>query len=136
MSEKNRRRFILEFGMGLDQHGQDVTNAARKAVKDAAARSCLAGLIEVVRLRDVNDMIVDIRVACPHPEKVDREAVLAALPFGRKRLTVVEGGMAAHGLFQPELGDATDEAYIANAAVTVWVDVDAMLEAWREELSE
>ncbi len=133
MKDKNLKRFILEFGMGLDQHGQDVTNAACKAVKDAAARSCLSGIIEVVRLRDVNDMLVDIHVACPHPEKVDRNAVLAALPFGQKQLTVTGGGMVAQGLFQPELGDATDEAYIANAAVTVWVDVDAMLEVWRAE---
>jgi len=133
MKDKNLKRFILEFGMGLDQHGQDVTNAACKAVKDAVARSCLSGIIEVVRLRDVNDMLVDIHVACPHPEKVDRNAVLAALPFGQKQLTVTGGGMVVHGLFQPELGDATDEAYIANAVVTVWVDVDAMLEVWRAE---
>jgi len=133
MKDKNLKRFILEFGMGLDQHGQDVTNAACKAVKDAVARSCLSGIIEVVRLRDVNDMLVDIHVACPHPEKVDRNAVLAALPFGQKQLTVTGGGMVVHGLFQPELGDATDEAYIANAVVTVWVDVEAMLEVWRAE---
>lgn len=131
MNDHTLKRFILEFGMGLDQHGQNVTNAASKAVKDAVARSCLSGLIEIVRLRDVNDMIVDIQVACPHPEQVNRDAVLAALPFGRKQLTVTEGGMVAHGLFQPELGDTTDEAYIANAVVTVWVDVDAMFEAWR-----
>ncbi len=51
---ENLRRFVLEFGMGLDQHGQDVTNAACKAVKDAVARSCLSGLLEIVRLHDVN----------------------------------------------------------------------------------
>src|SRR3989304_3642595 len=98
MKDKNLKRFILEFGMGLDQHGQDVTNAACKAVKDAVARSCLSGIIEVVRLRDVNDMLVDIHVACPHPEKVDRNAVLAALPFGQKQLTVTGGGVVVHGL--------------------------------------
>ncbi len=132
-NHRNLKRFVLEFGMGLDQHGQDVTNAACKAVKDAVARSCLSGLLEIVRLSHVNDMLVDIRVACPHPERVDRQAVLAALPFGEKRLTVSEGGMVAHGLFQPELGDITDEAYVANAAITVWVDVDEMLRAWGAE---
>jgi uncharacterized protein (TIGR02058 family) len=130
---RNLKRFVVEFGMGLDQHGQDATNAACKAVKDAVARSCLSGLLEIVRLRDVNDMLVDIQVACPHPGSVDRQAVLAALPFGEKRLTISEGGMVAHGLFQPELGDATDEAYMANAAITVWVNVDEMLRAWGVE---
>ena len=126
----HQKRFIIEFGMGLDQHGQNPTRAACKAVKDAVARSCLAGLLEIVRLRDVNDMLVAIQVACPHPEQVDRQAVLDALPFGKKELTLCEGGMVAHGLFQPELGDQTDEAYIANAAITVWVDVDEMLQQW------
>jgi uncharacterized protein (TIGR02058 family) len=130
------KRYILEFGMGLDQHGQDPTRAACKAVKDAVARSCLAGLIEIVRLKDVNDMQVEIQVACPHPEQVDRQAVLDALPFGKKELTVEAGGMVAHGLFQPELGDVTDETFIANATVTVWVSVPAMLAAWEQELKE
>jgi uncharacterized protein (TIGR02058 family) len=127
------KRFVVEFGMGLDQHGQDATNAACKAVKDAVAHSCLSGLLEIVRLPHVNAMLVEIQVACPSPGSVDRQAVLAALPFGEKRLTVCEGGMVAHGLFQPELGDTTDEAYVANAAITVWVDVDEMLQAWGAE---
>lgn len=131
--QKNLRRYILEFGMGLDQHGQEVTSAARKAAKDAVSHACLAGLLEIVKLRDVNDMVVDIVIACPHPEQVDRQAVLDAVPFGTKKLSIVEGGMAAHGLFQPELGDVTDEAYVAIAAITVWVDVDAMLDAWQIE---
>lgn len=129
-SADNFKRFILEFGMGLDQHGQDPTRAACKAVGDAVARSCLAGLIEIVRLKDVNDMRVEMHVACPYPEKVNRQAVLDALPFGKKELHLEQGGMIAHGLFQPELGDITDETFIANAAITVWVDVDVMLAAW------
>lgn len=130
---QNLRRFILEFGMGLDQHGQDPTSAACKAVKDAVARSCLAGMIEIVRLQDVNDMLVEMHVACPFPELVDRQAVLDALPFGKKSLQLENGGMIAHGLFQPELGDRSDETLIANAAITVWVDVNRMLSVWAVE---
>ena len=128
------RKFILEVGMGMDQHGQDPTNAARKAVRDAVSRSCLSGLLDVVRLRDVNQMVVDVLVACPHPEKVDQEKVLEALPFGQVRIEVVEGGMVARAIYQPELGDTSDEAYIANAAVTVWVDMEQVLDAWKQEL--
>jgi adenylate kinase len=40
-------RFIVEIGMGVDFHGQDVTKAAVKAAKDAISRSCLVGLNEV-----------------------------------------------------------------------------------------
>jgi uncharacterized protein (TIGR02058 family) len=129
----NLRKFIMEVGIGMDQHGQDPTNAARKAVKDAVSRSCLTGLLEIARLEDVNQMVVDVLVACPHAEQVDADQVLAALPFGQKRIEVVEGGMVARAVYQPELGDTSDEAYIANAAVTVWVDMDHVLEAWSEK---
>jgi uncharacterized protein (TIGR02058 family) len=127
------KRFVVEFGSGVDQHGQNVTGACVKAVKDAIQRSCLAGLLELVRLKDVEQMRVEILVACPHPERADREAILAALPFGTKELTLVEGGMVAHGVLQPELGDRTNEAYVANAAVTVWVSASQMLAAWGAE---
>jgi uncharacterized protein (TIGR02058 family) len=119
--------------MGVDQHGQDPTHAAVKAVKDAVSRCCLTGLLEVARLDDVNQMIVDLLVACPHADQVDGQAVLDALPFGQKSIKVVEGGMVARAVYQPELGDISDEAFVANAAVTVWVDMDHVLEAWRQE---
>ena len=45
-------RYIIEFGMGTDFHGQDVSKAAAKAVKDAVSRSCLCGLSEVLRLEE------------------------------------------------------------------------------------
>jgi len=133
-TQKNYKRFVIEFGMGLDQHGQDPTRAACKAIKDAIANSCLAGVIDIARLSDVNDMKVEMHIACPHPDRVDREKVLSALPFGEKQLFISEGGMIAHGLFQPELGDKTDEAFIANAAVIVWVDVNHMLQTWQLEM--
>jgi uncharacterized protein (TIGR02058 family) len=132
-NKKHLRRFILEFGMGIDQHGQNATRAACKAVSDAVSRSCLVGLIEIVRLRNLDDMLVDIQIACPHPEQVDRQEVMQALPFGQKQLEIREGGMLVHGLYQPELGDTSDEAYIANAAITVWIDEERMLQTWREE---
>ena len=130
----NRKKFVLEVGMGMDQHGQDPTNAAYKAVKDALSRSCLAGLLEIVRLDDVNQMMVDVLIACPHADRVDKDRVLQALPFGQSRLEVVEGGMIARSIYQPELGDTSDEAFVANAAVSVFVDMDRVLEAWKQEV--
>jgi uncharacterized protein (TIGR02058 family) len=129
----NRKKFVMEVGMGMDQHGQDPTNAACKAVKDAISRSCLAGLLEIARLDDVNQMAVDLLIACPHAEQVDKDKVLQAIPFGTKRIEVVEGGMVARSIYQPELGDTSDEAYIANAAVNVYVDMDHVLKAWQHD---
>ena len=92
------------------------------AVKDAISRSCLCGLVEIVELRDLDDIRVDVLVAVPMPEQVRAEAALSVIPFGREELRVVEGGLRAPGLYQPELGDGAPDVIVANAAVTVWVD--------------
>ncbi len=116
-------RFIVELGTGVDLHGQDATKAARRAVNDAISRSCLCGLVEIVKLRDLNDMRVDVLVAVPMPEQVHPDEVLSVIPFGQKELHVVEGGLRAPGLYQPELGDESSDVIVASAAVTVWVDL-------------
>lgn len=130
----NLKKFIVEVGMGVDQHGQDPTNAAQKAVKDAVARSCLVGLLEIARLDDVDQMFVDVLITSPYPEKVDAEKVLQTIPFGRKQIKIVEGGMIAKSIYQPKLGDTSDEFLVANAAVTVFVDMDRVLESWKKEV--
>jgi uncharacterized protein (TIGR02058 family) len=117
-----KKRFIVELGTGIDLHGQDVTKAACRAVKDAISRSCLCGLLEIVKLRDLGDMCVDALVAVPEPERVRANEVLAVIPFGRKELRVIQGGLRAPGLYQPELGDQSPDVFVANAAVTVWID--------------
>jgi len=43
------------------------------------------------------------------------------LPLGRKKITVQKGGLSGKTLFQPELGDKTDEMIAAVAMVTVYV---------------
>jgi len=102
--------------------GQDATKTACRAVKDATSRSCLCGLVEIVELRDLNDMQVDVLVAVPTPEQVQAEAMLSVIPFGRKELRVMQGSLRAPGLYQPELGDESLDVLVANAVVTVWVD--------------
>lgn len=119
-----KKRFIIEMGTGVDQHGQDMTKAAIKAVKDAITRVCVIGLLELVELKDLNGMMLEVLVACPRPEEVDREQVLEALPFGQKEIKVVEGGMAVHGHQSESMGDKSNEILVANAAITVYVDAD------------
>lgn len=120
----NLRKFIVETGMGIDQHGQDVTEAAVKAVRDAVARPCLCGISQILGMKDWSNVYVEALVACPHPEQVRTEEVLKALPLGNTSIKVIDGGMIAHGVASPRLGDRSDEMYIANAAITVSVDVD------------
>ncbi len=117
-----RKRFIIEMGMGIDQHGQDPTVAAARAVRNAIANNALPGVWEVAGLSHPNEMIVEVQVAVPYPEQVRQQEVLAVLPFGRKSLSVEPGGMVVQGKAIPELDDKNDEMLIAVAAVTVLVE--------------
>lgn len=116
------KRFVVEIGTGADLHGGDVTKAAQRAIKDAVSRSCLCGLFEIVGMTDPNQMHIEVKVGCPHPERINREEVLKAVPFGSTRLEVVPGGLTVRGLELPELGEG-DNIVVAVAALTVYVDV-------------
>lgn len=115
------KRFIIEMGMGIDQHGQDPTVAAARAVRNAIAHNALPGIWEVAGLNHPDEMLVEVQVGVPYPEQVRQAEVLAVLPFGQKRLIVESGGMVVQGRAIPELDDKNDEMLIAVAAVTVWV---------------
>ena len=56
-------RFIIEIGMGIDFHGQDVTKAAVKAARMPSSKSCLIGLRRYV-FKDNNPMKSNIRCNC------------------------------------------------------------------------
>ena len=70
------------------------------------------------RLRSAPEaMIVDVHIGVPRPETVDKAKVLAALPYGKGTVTVVEGGLEVHN-------DAgTDSTLIGNACAIVSLDV-------------
>ena len=121
---RERKRLIIEMGMGIDQHGQDPTVAASRAVRNAIAHNALPGVWEVAGLSHPNQMIVEVKVAVPYPEKVREEEVLAVLPFGQKTLIVESGGMVVEGRAIAELDDKNDEMLIAVAAVTVLIEAD------------
>jgi len=118
----NRKRFIVEIGTGIDIHGENVTKAACRAVKDAISRSCLCGLLEILELKSLEDVRVDIQVASPNPDRVDLEQVMDEVPIGRKSARAVEGGMTAQGLCVPQFAPQCDQIVVANAAVTVFIN--------------
>lgn len=117
-----RQRFVIEMGMGVDQHGQDPTVAAARAVRNAIAHNALPGIWEVAGLNDPNDMIVEVQVAVPYPDQIRQDEVLAVLPFGQKSLMVEQGGMVVQGRAIESLNDKNDEMLIAVAAVTVYIE--------------
>src|SRR5215470_11221136 len=82
---------VLEFGMGVDVHGQDATKAARRAVSDAIRHSSLP-LLGQIRQRG-GTMLVQVTVAVPDPDAVDLESVKAELPHGEVSVQAVHGGL-------------------------------------------
>src|SRR5215468_11289498 len=98
---------VLEFGMGVDVHGNDCTKAACRAVSDAIRHSSLP------LFRDVRDrgghMLVDVTVGVPDPAAVDVERVRKELPHGEVTVRAVAGGLRVSGA----------DTLIACAAITV-----------------
>lgn len=77
-------RCVTEMGMGVDVHGLDYTNAAKRAVFDAIHHSSL-GFPRLVG-KTADDMRVEVTIGVPKPEAVDKKAVLETLPHGRTGL--------------------------------------------------
>jgi len=126
MTETEFKTFIIQIGMGVDQHGQDVTKAAQKAIKNAIANNCLVGLTDICHLKDLKDFYVHVQVAVPYPERINKKTLEKAIPFGNKEILVEKGGMVVQGIRIPELGDTSNEMIIANAAVTVLVKANQL----------
>ena len=121
------RRYLVEVGTGVDLHGEDETKAAQRAVKDAISHSSMVGLGQLFKIKSFSELeealMVDVTVATPSPEKVDGDVVLATLPEGKRRISVIKGGLR----FPAE--DTKEEArthaiVMANAVIVVLVDVD------------
>lgn len=117
-----RRRYIVEIGIGTDLHGGNFTKAAQRAVRDAMSRSCLCGLFDIVGISDPNQMIIEIRVGCSEPDKVNIAEVQAIVPFGTVTTEIVTGGLNVQGLHLSALGEG-DTIVVAVAALTVYIDI-------------
>jgi len=109
------KRMVLEIGMGTDIRGTDPTKAAVRALRDALWHNSLT--VTAALGVPVDSMWVEVTIGVPRPEAVDKAAVLAVLPHGSGRVSVVEGGLAVPN----EAG--TDATLIAHAAAVVYLDL-------------
>ncbi len=109
------KRVVLEIGMGTDIRGAEPTKAAVRALRDALWHNSLS--IANALGQPTDSMRVEVTIGIPHPEKVDKAAVLAVLPHGTGTVNVVEGGLEIPN-------DAgTDSTLIAHAAAVVRLDL-------------
>ena len=120
--------FAIEFGLGVDLHGQDPTKAAVKAVRNAVQHVSLPGMRQIAGITDPNSqVVVDVLLGVPAMmmDRLDPERVKEALPFGRRSVAVATGGLlASSGVAVPAMGDSSDQAVAVVAAVTVQLEVE------------
>ncbi|WP_319759113.1 Lin0512 family protein [Maridesulfovibrio sp.] len=119
-----RKRFAIELGYAADLHGEDMTKAAVRAVRDAVSRICLCGIVEICGRDRFQGVYVHADLAVPGPEKVDREAVLAAIPIGEASLNVTTGGISVPGIEVPCFGAGVSNIVVACAALTISIETD------------
>jgi len=116
------KRYIIEFGLGIDFHGQDVNRAAEKAVVDAISKSCLCGLKEILEIQDMDEKVsVNVTIAVSEPLNIDEERIKKCLPVGKKNVKAIKGGLKVPGLYLPHFGDVDDSIEVAVACVEVGI---------------
>lgn len=109
------KRLIVEFGMGTDLRGADYTKAAVRALTDALWHNS----VSVYRALgfEPSQMHVEVEIGVAKPERVDKAAIAAVLPYGICDVSVVRGGLDV-----PK-DDAELPIVIANAAAIVYLDM-------------
>lgn len=112
---------FIQTGMGTDVHGQNVTKAAVRAIKNAIHTNSMPGIRTVLPEQSLDNMKINVKLAVPCDfDQLDHEEVKKAIPFGEVTITVMEGGMlTTSGIFLEEKEDKNDLMYIVNAAVEV-----------------
>ena len=117
------KRYLVEFGTGVDLHGMNVMEAARRAVKDAISHCCMCGLIDVLGMKDMkNDMRIQLKIAAPKPDEIDPEPLKKLLIANTVDVEVVKGGMLLSGLHVDDFGGG-DQIVMVNAGITVYVKI-------------
>ncbi|KAK9817367.1 hypothetical protein WJX74_005870 [Apatococcus lobatus] len=111
-----KKVLAVQVGSGLDQHGQDPTTAAIKAVQDAIGSTTLPGILHFVP-DGLDGVKVKAKIGVPGPDQVNIEAVKSSFPYGDVEVKVVPGGLRWHsGVIMPEMGDPSLEAEDADSS--------------------
>ena len=117
MTDSGFTPLFLEMGLGVDLVGEDMTKAARRAVREAIGRTSLPGIGLLLPDADRSHMQVRVEVAVPRPDEVDTAAVAAEFPYGNVVVSAVPGGLRTPN--GTDYGPGEDHLVIAVAVVAV-----------------
>lgn len=110
---------FIQTGFGVDVHGQNITKAAERAVRNAIFTNSMPGIEAQLPGGDLNNMHVRIKLALPcDTDKLDKEKIKAIIPYGTVSIETMSGGMlTTSGIFLEDKHDVNDLMYIVNASV-------------------
>ena len=119
---------FIETGCGTDQHGQSVTKACVRAIKDAISWNSIPSLERLVPGGN-GGVKLHLQLAVPFeadgkkPPHIDMEEIEACFAYGRlHEVEVMQGGARFDSMCNVEaLGDSPSDGswVVVNCAVTV-----------------
>lgn len=119
----DRKRYLIEIGIGCDLHGGDNTKACMKAVKDAMSHCCMAGVHDILGIGHVKGSLsLKVKLSCPKPEEVNVSQITELLAHYETTINLEKGGAYEEGLLVEELGQGST-IIIAVAVITVYTPV-------------
>ncbi|MFD1020445.1 Lin0512 family protein [Thalassobacillus hwangdonensis] len=112
---------FIQTGMGVDVHGQNVTKASVRAIKNAIHTNSMPGIRKSLPEESLDNMRVNIKLAVPCDEdQLDFDEIKKAIPYGTVTVEVQKGGMlTTSGIVLEDKEDRNDLMYIVNASVEV-----------------
>ena len=112
---------FIQTGMGTDVHGQNITKASVRAIKNAIHTNSMPGIRTALPEGSLDNMKINVKLALPcDKDKLDHEEVKQAIPYGQVSIEVSDGGMlTTSGIFLEDKEDKNEQMYIVNAAVEV-----------------
>lgn len=112
---------FIQTGTGVDLHGQDVNQAAERAVINAIYTNSMPGIQNSLPDQDLNNMKVNVKLGLPRDiEHLDEGKIKKLVPYGTVTVEKLEGGLATtSGIYLSDQEDKNDLMYIVNAVVEV-----------------
>ncbi|MFC4558440.1 Lin0512 family protein [Virgibacillus kekensis] len=112
---------FVQTGTGVDVHGQNVTKASVRAVRNAIFSNSMPGIEKSLPEQKLENMKVNVRLAIPRDrDNLEVDEIKKIIPYGNVTVDAVDGGMATtSGIVLEDKEDKNDLMYIVNAAVEV-----------------
>ncbi|WP_071131176.1 Lin0512 family protein [Enterococcus timonensis] len=119
-----KKLLFIQTGMGVDVHGQDVTKASERAVRNAIYHNSMPGIVDLLPDGNLNAMEVVVKLALPADfSELDQAAVKKLIPYGTVTLDLQVGGMkTTSGIYLSEKNDHNELMYIVIASVEVYYE--------------